>query len=309
MKVRYPLAPRFFVTTGVVLIAVSAAVAASSLASAVDRPAGRAAVDLIGALRSESDPERLSDLTQRIIESRSAVRDRSVVEAAVQLLETDPVPERRRGALAVLTLSSDVNQDLIGHVSAASRSDSDPHVRTAAVLTLAAWMNGRPALVEPISRDLLETARATPDGEAHILALQAIALLDSGVPEDVLRGMADALRSESDPGVRAITALALGAATGESRAFALRELELAYQRETDLDTRRNLITQMVRVATSEAAPVLERLPSDDPLTTQDIRDYVEILQSGATDPLEIYRTKSLRDDARGTFVGADHHDD
>lgn len=287
--------------------------AAANGLSNVSRPADfepGSAARLVIALRSETDPARVAALAQQILEQRVAVRDRETLRDALELLGGDPLAERRVGALALLSYAADVEPELVTAVAATSRADSDQQVRSVAVLTLAAWMHERPVLTAQISRELLEVVRTSPaDHEAHVLALQSVALLDRVLPKDVLQGMANALRTEPAADRRAIAALALGAATGDASAFAVRELELAYERETDLDTKRNLITQIVRTARGEAVPILQRLASTDPLIDQDIRDYVEILATGATDPDDVFGKKSRRDAARGTFVGADHHHD
>jgi hypothetical protein len=176
-------------------------------------------------------------------------------------------------------------------------------VRIAAMATLHTWLDTMPGeQSEQAAQDLLGTAQSGPTDEERGHAIQAIALAESRFSQSVIAKMAEILQTETCPENRALAAMAVAGCPPEIQKFALEQLESAYAREPELTIRRNIMTQIVRLAGSEALPVLERLDKSAPQLAYDAGDYKTILGQGVADFDEIYRRKAEEDERRGTVI-------
>lgn len=202
----------------------------------------------------------------------------------------------------------DPGRELLDVVLGASREDGSTQVRLTAIQVLGQWSNN-PARSDELSRELVKTIDASDEREVRGYAIQVIALNPEATHPELLGAMAEYMKEDPSAHNRAIAALALGRVTGELRLPALNHLEQAFARETNQNTRRNIMTQIARAGGQDAIAILQRLPIDHPLLAQDVRDYTEILRGGETAPDEVYSQKFARDAERGTIVGAYEHRD
>lgn len=255
---------------------------------------------------AESDPRMLAHLAQILAPHIAANAElfRKVVDLA-QLGSA----ERRIAALSMLSSISNPGPDLLDLVFRLSREDGAKDVQISAIQLIANW-SGNSQQWDELSRELVKTINASNEVEVRRFAIQVIALHPGATPPEVLGAMAEYMKQDPSAHNRAIAALGLGNAKGELRHSALSHLEQAFAGEENLNTRRNIITQIARAGEQNAIAILNRLPVHrHPLLAQDVRDYVEILQAGRTAPEDLYFTKFARDTERGTIVGSYDHSD
>lgn len=217
--------------------------------------------------------------------------------------------QRTIDALRELAVNPHPDAGLIDTVSQVADGDADVATRIAAIETLNAWMIKQPdRLTGEISAHLAVIAEVSVDTDVRGHALQALALHRSPLPQAVLHTLAKAAQNDSSLQNRDVAALALGAAA-DSPELALRALTVAFAATGDIDLRRSVLSQIVRVGGSDALPVLHALKLDDPLLQQDVQDYAAILASGESDADVVFEQKIQLDGARGTLVGLHRHED
>lgn len=219
---------------------------------------------------------------------------------ALNVLLSDDTLDRRQASLTTLAAVSEITPDLLQAVARVSREDASSEIKTGALKTMTTWMGQHPDLFPQIVDELLTTMKISVEPEIRTQAIEAIADLNRSLPTNILDQVEAYLKTAPRPQDRALAARALASANGESRAWAISALQEAYVQEQDLNTRRSIMTQIVRAATTQSPEILKQLPTGEPLLAQDATDYLEILQSGVTDPEAIRNEKTNRDTRRGT---------
>jgi hypothetical protein len=256
---------------------------------------------------AESDPNMLAQLA-RILTPRVAA-NAELFQKVVDLAQRGDLAEKRSAALSMLSSISDPGPKLLDLVFRLSREDGAKDVRLSAIQLIGNWASHSQDW-DDLSRELVKTINASNESEVRRFAIQVIALHPETAPPEVLGALADYMKQDPSAHNRAIAALGLGSVKGDFRDSALGHLEQAFAGEENINTRRNIITQIARAGEQDAIAILNRLPADhDALLAQDVRDYVEILQAGGVGPSDIYFAKFERDKERGTIVGSYDHAD
>ena len=256
---------------------------------------------------AESDPDMLAQLA-RLLTPRVAA-NAELFKKVVALAQRGDLAEKRSAALSMLSSISDPRPELLDLVFRLSREDGAKDVRLSAIQLIENWASHSQNW-DDLSRELVKTINASNESEVRRYAIQVIALHPKATAPEVLGAMAGYLKKDPSAHNRAIAALGLGNVRGELRHTALDHLEQAFAGEENVNTRRNIITQIARAGQQDAIAILNRLPvHQDTLLAQDVRDYVEILQAGGTAPDNIYFAKFARDTERGTIVGSYDHAD
>lgn len=246
------------------------------------------ALELLPRFETETDPEVLDALAEAFSDPRIAA-DPRILAAMRRLAEEGDLPARRLAALAVLLNMPEPDTDLVLRIA---KNDASNDVRIGALAVAVDWMQTRPDL----ARGVLDVANTATDVEVRGHAIQAIALQSVAMPDDVVAGLPRFLSDASEQN-RSLAAMAIG---NVRSAWALTTLETAYWSETSADVRREYLIHLVRAGGADALPVLRRLA--DP----DAADYARILESGITDPVQVFEKKQELDLEAGRF--APHHD-
>lgn len=263
----------------------------------------------LAAFEAESNPAILTALAQLLAPHVSQENNSELFDTALTLIKQSESPETRAAGLLMFSAMTDPPPNLVDSVLRLSRDDESIRVRLKAIYILGRWAASNPQKWQQLSSELVRTIDASEDELVRGHAIQLIAL-HTGVHEPEILGAIDEyMRFDPTTQNRGIAALALGGVTGELREPAIALLEEAFGGEPDLDTQRNILTQIARVGGQDAIFVLARLPNAHPVLDQDIRDYLEILQSSDLDFDEIYSLKFALDAERGTVVGASSHQD
>jgi hypothetical protein len=258
---------------------------------------------MLQAMRTETDPTVLIILGNVLGENSDVMISSEAIDALVELTQSD-LPAKRQAALAALSYANAVSPGLLDRVAYISRDDASNDVRISAIATMSVWMGRKPELVQRLNQELLATAHASSDTAVRGNAIQLIANQGQQPPDNVIREMAEFLKTETAPQNRQLAAYGLASATGALQAEAVAQLQRAYVQERHLETQRVLLMQLVRAGKESAPTVLASLPADNALLKADIKDYVELLAQGYTDPDDLWTQKSLRDAQRGTEIGA-----
>lgn len=262
--------------------------------------------EAVARLKTESDPEQMALLAQAIAESAATANSRLPVADLLQMAAGDEPASRREAALHILSRLTYVTPETMAIVANITTSDPAPEMRIAGINTMGGWMAQNRALTETVSIQLSRAITAEPSEQVRSFAIQAIANQDAALSGEVFQTLVTTMRNEPAPSNRALAALALGGGeTADTRPLILQELKAAYLKEADLDTQRNILTQIARAGKSDAVPLLQQLPAPHPYLAQDANDYMELLQTVDTwDFDRIWDTKSRRDLQRGSILGA-----
>ncbi len=271
---------------------------------AVDQPG--AFSELLAFFQSETDSDLLLRLA-RILGPRLETSDEKVKQEVLGMASKDPLPARRAAALALVASLKSLPPDAIETVAELSRADESDDVRLNAVYTLGHWAD-LPDHWDAVSRALVQTIDANDAPHIRGNAIQTIALRGDRISDDVLAAMTDFLENDPTPKNRAIAALAFGDVPESLQPIALKHLQQAFNRETDLSVRRNMMTQIARTG-DDAIPFLLELKTDHPLLRQDVLDYIRLIESGEVNSDNIYEHKFALDAERDTIVGAAGHSD
>ena len=262
--------------------------------------------EMLEAMQLETDPTVLIVLANLLGENPDVMMSDEAIRALTALTDSELAP-KRQAALAALSYANMVTPQLVERVTLLSREDGSNAVRVSAIASMSVWMGRKPSLVERLSQELLATAHSADDPVVRGNAIQLIANQGQKLDDNVLQEFGKYLDSETVPENRQLAAYGLGSATGTARPAALAQLQLAYGRELDIDTRRVILMQIVRAGAEGAAAILQTLPADQTLLQNDVRDYLDILALGIRNADEIWTRKSLRDADRGTEIGMVHN--
>ncbi len=249
----------------------------------------------------DANSELLQNLAARLqTEGGNPEKNKIIMQQALQLVNYDTVLERREAALGILGKALEISPDLLASVTQISRSDANNDVRIRAVAALQSWMTQHPELREQLTEQLVQTFNFSDDSSVRVHVMQTLAAQNQDAPEKVLPVLKSFLGHEPDLPKRLLLATATRDASPEIKDFALSELEAAYAHEKDVTTKRNLISQMVSTGGNNSTHVLQRLSENEPLLALEIKDYVEILESGVKEPNEIFGEKMKRDVRRAS---------
>ncbi len=262
---------------------------------------------VIDLLREEQDPQLMILIAQSLGEAAAAIGEDFPYESLADIIFNDSNFDRRQAAMLALGYMRKVPDALRLQMTEFAQSAPSPELRGAAVDLMGQWMNHSPELAETITEALLGAREATDHPFVRGVVIQTIGNSNAPLTPRVFEAMTDALQGETVAGNRSLAAVALGSgATPENHDAVITALEAGYQVETNLDTRRHIITQIAKAARGDAASYLQRLPTPDPLLAQDVSDYMEIM--AATDPTDwgaIWEQKSDRDSMRNTYPVSD----
>lgn len=223
--------------------------------------------------------------------------------AALDLAEDSADATVRQLALVALGNFPRNNPEAVALVHLLSRMDDDMLVRHAAISTMAVWLSAEPGMHEQLSADLMDLARTASVREVRSYALQILIAHNPDLPVDVRTTIDQFLQGKPTVADRMMVALSAGTRSGDMRDFALGQMHQAFAEEKTVPNRRSILTEMVHLGNADAIKWLQQLPpANDYLLSLDVKDYLEILQSGVTDDAQIQQLKNQRDRQRGTIV-------
>lgn len=269
---------------------------------------------VIALLRDEQDPHLMGLIAQALGEAAQVLGKDFPHEMLIDMAMNDDNHARREAALIALSYMSEVPDTLRQQMIEIAQGGPNPQVRSMAIECLGQWMNRTPEMGTVVTAGLLAARDATNDPMVRGMVIQTIGNSNQPLTDTTLAAMGDALQHESMAGNRSLAAVALGSgATPENRPQVIAQLESAYQNEASLDTRRHIITQIVKAARADAATYLQRLDTPHALLQQDVADYMDIMAgSNPSDWGAIWEQKSHRDSVRGTYPsshGGHGHDE
>lgn len=254
------------------------------------------ALELLEAFRREPDPSAQECIVGAITSDQRLVAEASVVSAFLQIAETDTDSTRRRVALLFLANNPDPSSDLQERLRRLARADTDPGVQVSALHALSMFAEVKPSLALQVNRDLLDIAGAARDPMVRTNALSVFRGHDADTSQ--IESLGTYLMRDTEGSVRLSAAEALGQVKPEAREAALSQLGTAFSQEDAAEVRRVILMSIVRAGRADARAALERLLPSARASTDDIRDYIEILGTGETNPEAVIQAKAMRDAAR-----------
>lgn len=253
------------------------------------------ALELLARFETETDVETLEALAEAFSDPRIA-GDPRIVAAMLRLAETGDLPARRLAALTVLMNMPEPDAATVLRIA---KNDASNDVRIGALAVTVDWLQNHPTRRADLARGILDVANASSDVEVRGHAIQAIAIQDAAMPEDVLVGMQRFLSDSSDQN-RSLAAMALG---NTRSSWAVTTLETAYLSERSPEVRHEFLIHIVRAGGADAIPALRRLADPDAV------EYADILASGVTDPVQVFEKKQQMDlEAGRVSPHHEHHD-
>ncbi len=189
---------------------------------------------------------------------------------------------------------------LAEQMPAVVRAEADLDVRSLGIDALNAWLDAETPGREGIVAALLELAKTDAEAGIRKAALDRLTAREAGPAGtgEILR----ILRADSQASVRRRAARALADPLPAARPHILEELEKAYLAETDAKVRKEIADSLVAAGRRDAVDPLTRLAASaaDPAAATALRDCVEILATGETDPARIRELRKLREKERKT---------
>jgi hypothetical protein len=225
-----------------------------------------------------------------------------VTRVALLLVQPETESEHRLAALSALGGASEISADALRAIPPLCVDDLNGQIRHSAVATMSEWMtrNSNPSIHDFLSDQLIWIVGSSVDAEVRAQAVQTLARNNSQLPGKVRDALLNYLQTVPTPRSRMSIALALGGEADAGRAFALDQLQQACAEASDVELKRNILFEIVRLGKLNASQIIAQLSASNPALAQDTQDYLALLQSGVTDPDAIYDTKSAWDAERGT---------
>lgn len=257
-------------------------------------------VELIRQIWQEEDSELIGLLVDAILQASEASAEVLPVQELLEHARSDSSPARRSAALRLLSRAPELNDSMLQQVAELASTDPDKQLRFSAISTMNSWMIFHRDQGEKIASIVAATREMTDDPVLRGISIQAIANQDLPLKGALLESMVASL-NDSTPMNRALAALGLARGiTDETHPRILQELSRAYERETEMYVRRNMIGMMVLGGGKSAVGYLTKLSAGDPMLYQDIQDYLQLLQSHETSMEALISLKERIDDERGT---------
>ncbi len=254
------------------------------------------ALELLDWFKREEDPSSLNILMASLTMDPRIANEPRVVSAFLDVARRDASPSRRMEALSFIgqgaKRSPEVERDLLS----LARGDADPSIRVAAVVALRQQIDIDPSAAERYNPEFLLVAGQSADPGVRQQAIQAIRMRQAA--DDQVRSVAAFLRQDEDVAVRMTAAEQLGGARAQFRSTAMAALAEGFKTDATEDVRRACMLALVRAGRGEAVATLRGLRDVDPRMTQDIDDYVRILEGGEVDLDWIYDEKGRLERAR-----------
>jgi hypothetical protein len=254
--------------------------------------------DFLAALRAESNEHVLRAIARAIAESEALFGDK-LAQTAIELAKDTSFQQRQHIMLHLMAQFPEVRDDLHQAVLELSRSDPDSQVKTSAVVVLADWMEKSPDSVMKLLDDVTQILNSAKDDDVRAFAYQVMALHKEKLPREVHSALNERLKAETDSFTGNILASALVAAPEDIRRDALAHVRASFGKETDEETRRNLLVQIVCLARTECLSLLKEQAVGSSLLAEDARDYLALFSTGESpDPDTVLMNKATRDTQR-----------
>lgn len=254
------------------------------------------AIELIDWFKREEDPSSLNILMASLTMDPRVANEPRVVSAFLDIARRDSSLSRRMEALAFMgqgaKRSPEVERDLL----ALARGDADPQIRVAAVVALRQQIDIDPSAAERYNPEFLLVAGQSSDPGVRQQAVQAVRMRQAA--DDQIRSVAAFLRQDEDVAVRVTAAEQLGEVRAQYRSTSMAALAEGFKSDATEDVRRACVLALVRAGRGEAVATLRGLRDIDPRMTQDIDDYVTILERGEVDLDWIFDEKGRLEQAR-----------
>jgi hypothetical protein len=256
----------------------------------------RKAGDVLDLIRSETDMQRLDIYVAALANDPASAASTEIAQAFLDLAEREGDVNRRQAALFYLGQAPPQDPQTVARLLRLAQGDPSPQIQAGAVDTLATYMHKAPGQAGMIAQQLLQIGRAAADPMVRAKAVYAMQIQEA--PAEAMRGVAAFLR-DPERDVRVAAAQTLAGTRPELRGAVLPAIEEAHRTERDPIVRRNLVMSLVQVSPVDAGPMLQRmLAAAAPDQASDLRDFLQILSTGETNPQRIMDEKMKLEAAR-----------
>lgn len=262
--------------------------------------------DYIASLRSEPNEHVLRALARAIAASEAIWGDK-LAQTAIELAKDTSYEQRQHIMLHLMSGFSEMRDDLYQAILERSRNDPNSQVKTSAVVVMADWMEKFPENNTRLITEVGEALKSAVDEDVRAFAYQVLALHKEKLPPDIQNTLLAQLKTEPNSFNANLIVLALTAAPENIRKDSLAYLHSSYNKESDMETKRNQLAQIVCIERDGANALLKEIASGkDPLLAEDAHHYLAFLSSGDLELETIFQQKAVRDNLR---EGSDKHKD
>jgi len=258
-------------------------------------PEGRVQ-ELIGIFREESDADILKVLSGAILRNQVVGSDPGVLKSFLEIAQGDADEFRRSEALHFLTGAD----GFVNEFARIAGADASPEVRAYAVEALNRYVETRTGDPAAAAAALVGIAGSDADPVVREEALKRITARD--LSESDRDRLAAILQNDASLDIRRRAARALGDPLPKDSKWAMDRLEQAYAGESELKVRRTILDGLVNAGRENALAALQRVAAVEPKLADDVRDYQEILATGAIDWSRIKEMKKEREAGRNQPV-------
>ena len=255
--------------------------------------------DYVGFMKTEQNEYVLRMFTLALAQTEVGLLENDkIIQTAIDLAKDRTIEQRQHIMLHLLSKLPDMRENAFEAVMELSQQDPNSQVKTSAVTVLADWLEAYPDKMAEILGKVQEIFKTAKEDDVRAFTYQLLALHKESLTPEFHVQLSERLRSEPDLFNRNVIATALFAAPDAIRNDAFNFVNSMFQKETDMEIRRNLLAQMVCVKRGDVLPLLEKLSVGDSQLAQDARIYTGLVSSGqGFDPQDIFLQKAIRDAA------------
>ncbi|MDQ6633078.1 MAG: hypothetical protein M3Y82_15205 [Verrucomicrobiota bacterium] len=264
--------------------------------------------DYVAVLQSEQNEHVLRAFALALAETEvGLLANDKIISAAIQLAKDSSFEQRQHIMLNLMAKFPEMRDNVFQTVLELSQHDPNSQVKTSAVVVLADWMERFPDKKESLLEHVGQIFKTAADEDVRVFTYQILALHSEQLPRELQTALVERLKTEPDSFNANLLATALAAAPEDLRQKALAHLQTDFEKETNLEKKRNQLAQIVCLAKKESGPLLEKISAGDSLLAQDARDYLALLSAGKIKPEALFQQKAIRDANRQ--AGSEPHRD
>lgn len=289
----------------------------SSLASSDTRECQEAFLNLLQHL--EADPREFAGIVAALQSDPALVRNLPTFAAAIPDAFSANGDSRNRllreVALALATFHNDagirslalsvleklpLDDPRMIEVAIRASRDGPREEIGSAISAMAAWAKETSPFREDATLELVDMIAELEDPGLWLDAVRSVISAHSEVPDSLATVLLEILAANpsSENYLRVAQAVS-GSANGANKVLTVELLGTAFLEEDDSGTRSMILNDMLELGGAESVAWAQTVRLDNETLSPDAREYLEILQSGFTDPREIRELKTRRNAERG----------
>lgn len=265
--------------------------------------------DYVNILRTETHEQVLRRFSFAIAESEVGLQaNDEIIQAAIEMAKDRTIEQRQHIMLYMMSRFPDMRDDVHEAVRELARTDPNPQVRNSALSVMADWMEAHPDQVLSLLDDVEKVYETTDEDEVRAYTYQLFGLHTEKLPEDLHRSLFDRLKTEPDSFNCNLIAAALIGAPMEIKADALAYVQKTFDAEADVETRRNLLLQIVCLSGNDALPLLEKHAKEGSPLATDAAAFAKLLARGeGVEPFQLFEQRAIIDTKELPEKGHDDH--